>query len=95
MKIHDVIPSSMTRFRSNCLAQAWRHWREEGAEIYMVLPWDFARGLHFYWKSDGRFFDFCGKVRGNLLARIFLWFPGQIRELAPNHEIVLKGKRVL
>lgn len=84
----------MTRFRSNCLFEAWKHCRTEGAVLYMVLPWDFARGLHFYWRVDGRFFDFCGKVRGNLLARIFLWFPGHIRELSPTHDIVRRGKRL-
>jgi hypothetical protein len=62
--------------------------------IYVVLPWDFARGAHFYWRKGGRFFDFCGKLRGNVLSRIFLWFPGQVRELAADHDLVRKGKRI-
>ncbi|NNM54535.1 MAG: hypothetical protein HKM05_07415 [Spirochaetales bacterium] len=79
------------QFRSNCLIEALKQAKEG---IYVVFPWEYPRGLHFFWKAQGRYFDFCGKLRGNLLARLLFYFRGQVRELSASHELVRKGRRL-
>ena len=81
-------------FRSNCFFEALRHAGLGKGKIFLVFPWDYPRGVHFFWKVGNRYFDFCGKSKGNLLARAFFHFHGHIRELPPSHDFVQKGFRL-